>query len=206
MEKGRESYLQDLFLPEDSRDPSERLLYFPDGTIRGTLHDAETGAPFNEMEPRWWITLNHEVQKRVVARIDGGQRGSVFEIPGLNGGVYTLEVTALGYFDFRSDAFTLQGGENLDLGPLRLSPCGVLDLEVLDGDQQPVSSFRVLCEGLEVPVHTRRYLAPGKFRYYQLPLKPVWLTVEAPGRISQDLLIDLEAGITRTEQVVLPSR
>ena len=114
-----------------------------------------------------------------------------------------LQINALGYFDYRSSLFRIDQGQALDLGHLPLVPCGVLDLKATDQDEAPVTVFNIIVDGQEIPQHTRRYLAPGKYRYYKMPLDPVWIRVESSGKVPQDLLIDLESGKPVEYHVVL---
>jgi hypothetical protein len=185
------------------REPVFLKLTFPDGSVRGRLFDEKTGTPFEGFAPRWWITLMDSHSREPVSRIDGGRTGSDFELVGIGAGEFKLEITALGYFDYRSSPFQLDEGGSLDLGEVYLSPCGVLDLAVKDVEGNPLKSPRVFCDGKFMTERTRRYLAPGRYRYYKVPLGPSVLKVQAQGFDAREVIIELEPGRIESIEVTL---
>jgi len=118
-------------------------------------------------------------------------------------GEYRLLVHARGYADHASAPFTLAEGEELDLGPLRLKPTGVLDLLVEDRDGSPIRSFDVLCGGEVVPAHTREPLEGGRVRIHLLPLGRVTLRLRARGFRDGELSLELAPGTPAEARAVL---
>jgi hypothetical protein len=185
------------------REPVHLKLVFPGGSVRGRLFDEKTGKPFEGYAPRWWITLEDSRSREPVSRIDGGRTGSDFELVGIGAGEYRIEITALGFFDYRSSPFQLEEGASLDLGELALSPCGVLDIAVKDGEGKPLLAPRVFCDGKFMSERTRRYLGPGRYRYYKVPLGSSVLKVQARGFDAREVIIELLPGRIESIEVTL---
>ncbi|MFH1999865.1 MAG: carboxypeptidase regulatory-like domain-containing protein [Planctomycetota bacterium] len=203
MPGGSEVVLQDLVIPHSASDPYLIEFFYPGGIVRGELYDGATGMPFSDDDPRWWIYLHDVKTRSSVSELQGGHRGSAFRLEGVPRGTFQLTVSALGYLDYCSEAITFPGGE-LNMGKIALFPSGILDLEVLTSDDRPVSASHLSINGRELPMQSRQYLSPGKYRYFQVPLGPVEIQVQAEGYGSKSLFIDLTPGKPQYLLITLP--
>lgn len=201
---GAEAVLPDLVVPHHVTDTFYVELIYPGGVVTGELFDGETGQPFSDDAegPRWWIYLHDVKTRESVSELQGGHKGARFRLEGVPAGTLQLTVSALGYIDSRSEAFDFDGGE-LDVGRVVLHPCGIVDLEVFTEDDRPVSDFEVLCGDIKLSNRNRQYLSPGKYRYYQVPLGPTEMQIEAEGFSPQTHYIDLTPGTPEYVRIIL---
>ena len=200
---GGEPDFPDLVIPPLPPDPFSLDLVLPGGRVGGTLFDDVTGEPFADDGPMWWVFLKDVGSGGTVAELQGWHKGRRFELVGVPPGEYRLLVMARGYADHESAPFTLGEGQQLDLGPLRLKPAGVLDLLVEDTDGNPIGSFDVLCAGSVVPGHTRELLESGRVRVHRLPLGRVTVLLRARGFRDGELSLELVAGAPAEARAVL---
>lgn len=193
--------LPQLWIPSDIESPLSYDLVLQEGEVRGILFDEETGLAFRIGQPRQWKVSLQDVARDVyLCNYQGGDGGNRFDLKGLASGDYQLLVEAEGYEDFQTGAFHLEEGEVLDLGDIQLKPCGLLDLEVVDGAFEAVREYTVVCDG-----RNRYYdrIPDGKRRYDKLPLGLVTLTIKAKGYFDKSVEVHLEPARPMEAQVVL---
>lgn len=193
--------LPQLWIPPDVEGSFTYDLELQEGEVRGILFDKETGLAFSSGQPREWKVSLQDVARDVyLCNFQGGDGGNRFELKGLASGEYQLLVEAEGYEDFQTGAFHLEEGQALDLGDIQLKPCGLLDLEVVNGAFEPVGEYTVVCDG-----RNRYYdrMPDGKRRYDKLPLGLVTLTIKAKGYFEKSVEVRLEPARPMDAQVVL---
>jgi hypothetical protein len=149
------------------------------------------------------VFLSERRTGRVVGQIQGGQTGPSFVMRGVPEGEYQLTITARGFQQYAADPFHCTGRSNVNLGRIGLEPCGVLDLEVVGMDGQPIPSFQVLWGGETLPSYRREDLGDGRYRYYDLPLGEVTVEVVADGYAGAIDTLTLEAGQPAEARLVL---
>jgi RNA polymerase sigma-70 factor (ECF subfamily) len=179
-----------LWIPVDADDPFHHDLVLYSGAITGSLVDQHSGLPFTSDQPRYWTARLIDIsQNRSVSTYEGGNAGNTFRLGGVPAGDFQLMITAEGYEDHQSGAFSLEEGQTLDLGDIQLVPCGILDLEVVDEAFLPVEDFTVTCDG---KTRYRSRSLKDKNRYDKLPLGSVSITVRAEGYLEQNINVQLE--------------
>jgi hypothetical protein len=193
-----------LWIPPDAEDPFLYHLIMPRGEVHGALLDRMSGFSITHTESRPWDVKLIEVDKLCeVGRLEGGKVGNHFYLRGISEGRYQLRINAEGYFDYRTSPFTLQNNQVVDLGKILLEPSGLLDLEVVDTELQPVESYWLFCDG-RPRRHDRKI--EGKRRYDELPLGQVLIKVFAKGYLEQSITIKLEPAQPVEARVVLHPR
>ena len=121
-------------------------------------------------------------------------------------GSFTVLLRARGYEDKRTDPFTVDEGASVSLGDLLLNPCGILIVELANQADEPVTGFEVKCNGAVVYPWDRKEIAPGKYRFFQLPAGPVTLTIDAKGYVAVERSFSLEAGVPQETRIVLTAQ
>ncbi len=193
----------DLIIPAGASSPFPLHLVLPSGSVFGTLADKRTGLAFDKQGPKWWIRVISTEERRTVGQIQGGQTGSRFDVPGIPPGKYQLSVIARGYDKYQSAIFQHGGTGQVDLGKLQLTPCGVLELEVVDAASQAIASFAPHCNQAFIPTYRREKLGKGRCRLFDLPLDKVIITLEADGYKTQSKSIILKPGSPQKLQFIL---
>ncbi|MBI4879079.1 MAG: sigma-70 family RNA polymerase sigma factor [Planctomycetes bacterium] len=201
--QGGEFVFPDLTIDPDGPDLVTLDLVLPSGEVSGALRDRHSGRFFDDGGPVWWVFLRSTRTGEQVAALQGGHRGRRFILVGVPEGEYWLEVTAVGYQDYRSAAFTVGPEQHLDLKDIELDPAGVLDLEVVDQDGRRVTAFHVVWDGKELPHHQYVERSLGVLRCSGLPLGEVTICVRAEGFLDQDVTTRLEPGQPGRVKVVL---
>lgn len=102
-------------------------------------------------------------------------------IAGLEPGDYYLKSFSTGYEDYQSDPFTLKEGQTINLGTIVLEPKGMLTLEVVDENGNPIQHALASFPGISSLSSKSFELAPGQFRYFGLPKGQASVTVKAFG-------------------------
>ncbi|MFH2001803.1 MAG: sigma-70 family RNA polymerase sigma factor [Planctomycetota bacterium] len=203
---GCDANFPDLIIPVAPADPYPCDLVMPGGVITGELLDKRTGLPFDDEGPMWWVFVNDVETGRAVSELQGGHRGSSFRLIGVPEGEYTVNVKARGYNDAATKRFFFTDGQTRDVGRIELDPCGVLDIEVRDDLTHPLDGFKIFCFNEELKTYFREELAPGKYRYFDLPLGEVVIEVKAEGYKDWKQKVVLEAGRPGEAQAVLVAK
>ncbi|MFH2003067.1 MAG: carboxypeptidase-like regulatory domain-containing protein, partial [Planctomycetota bacterium] len=94
-------------------------------------------------------------------------------------------------------------GPLLEVGELRLDPCGVLTLKVINALDEPIETFTLACGGEKVYDFYRERISPGEYCYFQLPLGRLDLTIEADGFKTEERTLTLKPGQPLELKVVL---
>ena len=188
---GKASYPQ-LWIPHDAVTPCIYDIVLPDSSVNGDVYDSLTGLPFTDDSPSLWNVSLHDVNEdRYVSSYSGGQRGNMFQLACASGGDFQLLIKAEGYECYQSGAFSMRDRPNLFLGDVRLIPCGLIDLEVVDTASNPIGSYTITCDGLRI--HPQRAVN-GRQRYDKLPLGSVSFIVRADGFIERQITVTLLPG------------
>lgn len=194
-----------LDVPAQPEDPFRLDLVLPEGSVRGTFHDARTGLPFDENGPEWHV---HVQETHIIVNVDGtqfacrdnGKGGSRFNLKGVRAGDFIFVLDVAGYFEYRSSRFRFSDGQNLDMGAIPLKPCGVLDLDVVDESGKPVKHYRVYCNGEENTYWMNYWF---NRRWDKLPLGDVEVRVCARGYKDETITVHLEPGKPEEAKVVM---
>lgn len=194
-----------LDVPARPEDPFRLDLVLPEGSVKGTFHDARTGLAFDKDGPNWHV---HVQEPHIIVSVDGtqfacrdnGKGGSRFDLKGLRAGEFILVLDVAGYFEYRSDRFRFSEGQNLDMGAIPLNPCGVLDLDVVDESGKPVTHYRVYCNGEENTYWMNHWF---NRRWDKLPLGDVEVRVSARGYQDEAITVHLEPGKPAEAKVVM---
>ena len=200
---GGEPVFPDIYIPPFPVDPFPLDLILPWGAVNGKLYDNQTGLPFTENGPTWWVFLEDAETGMTVSELQGGNRGREFKLDGLPEGKFDLVVSARGYSRHHSGKFSLSEGQNMDMGMIGLEPCGVLMLDVKDELGQRVEHFKVYYEENLVSYYFGESANQSFWRYYDLPLGTATVEVIADGYKNETIFINLEYGQTKEMNVVL---
>jgi len=113
-----------------------------------------------------------------------------------------------GYKRYLSDEFDIDEGAIVDLGHLRLTPSGYLDLEVFDDAGGPVHRPFVYCDGKQLGniVEDNRELSRNRRLFFGLPTGKVLIRVEPNGCIPVEKKVILPPGQRTYLRVVVKRR
>jgi len=187
--RGCEIHSPQLWIPSGCENPLRHTMMLPGGSLNGSVVNRQSRMPFSKEHPRRWEVSVLDVKKReYVCCFEGGGSGNLFELSGLNAGDYQLLIEAEGYQDYQSGAFSLNDEQDLCLGEIEMEPCGVLDIEVLNENFQPVESVSVTCDGRHLR-SSRSF--QGKRRFDKLPIGQVTLTVGSRGYLRKSITVRL---------------
>jgi hypothetical protein len=195
-----------LYIPPDSPGVAALDLILSAGRLTGFLRDRKTGLLLEKGGAKWWAFLKDRNTGATVCEIQGGETGPQFEFLGVPAGSFTVLLRARGYEDKRTDPFTVDEGASVSLGDLLLNPCGILIVELANQADEPVTGFEVKCNGAVVYPWDRKEIAPGKYRFFQLPAGPVTLTIDAKGYVAVERSFSLEAGVPQETRIVLTAQ
>lgn len=186
---------------EIPRSPAEIVtidVVVPSGTIRGTFCDRTSGLPLHDEEIIMrWVMINEPGQAFRVSGISGTGPGSSnrFELTGIRAGRYQFCAAVFGYEFFRSDLFSFEPGESLDMGRVLLEPVGTMEIEVTDRAGNPLR-FHASWEGQKGYIsmfgHDRLPLSPGKTLFSDLPFGPLDVKVSAFGYEPKTITLEIE--------------
>ncbi len=199
--QGGEFVFPDLTIDPNGPDLVTLDLVLPSGEVTGTLRDRHSGREFDGDGPVWWVVLRDSRTGELVTELQGGHRGRRFLLVGVPEGEYAVDVTAVGYQDYRSATFAVGPEPHLELGDIELMPSGVLDLEVVDQHGRHVKVFDIDCEGAARIRGEDRSL--GVCRFSGLPLGEITIRVKAEGFVDQSVTTRLEPGQPGKVKVVL---
>ncbi len=188
-----------LWIPPDSENPFRLDLVLPAGRVSGVVSAEPGGYHLIEDRPRSWTARLLDVKKEEYVSTLAGV-GGLFELEGVPAGDYQLLIEAEGYERYRSGAFSVKEGEDLDLGEILLDPCGLVDLEVVDGAMQPVEEYSTACDGRKI--EPSRSFGETK-RFDKLPVGEVFLTVTAEGYQEQTVKIRTRPAQPVEKRIVL---
>lgn len=199
--EGKETVFPNLYIPIDAAGTVSLDLVLPIGTVSGVFRDSHADRLLDETGPEWKVFL---YGRNAASGRASGKGGPDFKMEGVPPGRYILIADVTGYQRYYSDPFELKAGQNLDLGEVKLVPCGTLDLEILDRNQMPVEEFELFCNDEEVGSQRRgKKLGPGRFRFDKLPLGSVEIKVKVPGYTIQTKKLELEPAKPRFARVIL---
>ena len=192
----------DAILPPLEIDPNgsgEVRLVLPGGVVSGALIDGGTGRAFGESGSGWSVTIfkiNSPSKWTAIATRTGAEGESRFEIAGLSGGEYAIDVRADGFFDYMSETFSLKEGGKADLGRIRLEPAGFLTVVVVDSLGRPIESANVKLPDLDFTGFDGEgvWTPPNRFQYSSLPVGKHKIYVIATGYKPRMLEVELFAG------------
>lgn len=213
--KGKRSVISDVYLPLDSVSPYPLDLVLPDGRVTGTLCSRLTGEP---LESDRFIRAVSLVDSSMSAAFDSGSdlfplseqcavKGSRFSIIGVPAGRFYLIIDAQGFTRSVLEMELLEDGEFRDVGEIMLDPCGLLDLEIVLPDGEPVEHFHLIHNDVEIcsNVESDRFTRIAENRYLcdKLPLGATVIAIEIEGYGREEKTIDLVPGRTTVARIVL---
>jgi hypothetical protein len=196
-----ELLLQDLSVPEETKGPYVCKWVIPEGRIRAILIDASSGRTVAETTP-WRIRLKDMESNRIFMSYKKDKTGPWLDIPHLPTGRFQLEVQALPYVNFNTRAFSLEEGQDLDLGELSLEPAGILAVHVEGVNGRALHGISYHFQTPSDWERPRRYKPEGKSvtsfdppRCFSVPLPgPVRLTVGSRGCFKKKITVQVPAG------------
>ena len=195
-------HFPEIWIPAETVDFFRLDLVLPSGRVSGFLSDASSGLPIvGDRHGSWKVYLLEVDREEYVGVFSGGTSGSGFDIDGVPAGEYQVLIRAERFENFRSRTIRLDETQAHDLGEIRLAPCGVVDLEVVDPLFQPVEEFTVVCNGREIA--PTRLVGSGKKRFDKLPAGSVELLVSATGFNEQTIEIRTDPGQPVDARVIL---
>lgn len=198
---GGRAYFPELWIPPDADDPLVFDLDLPVSMVSGSLYDELNGIPITKNHPRTWEASLHDVKRDgIVSRYQGTDGSNRFRLACLSEGDFELTVNAEGYYHYKSGAFRVVEGQDLYMGDIQLTPCGLLDLEVLDESLVPIERIEVTCDGTRI--HSENTIQ-GKRRYDKLPTGTVTITVGARGHYEKAITVKLLPGRPVEQRIVL---
>lgn len=203
----RFSTFHGIEIPE-SRPPDFAIdLVLPSGAIRGTLCHKESGRPLaDQVILTRWVMVNDPDQAYRVVGMSLATSGHRFELAGIKAGNYQLGVAVFGFAEFRSETFSLTGGQILDMGKILLEPVGTAEIEVFDRAGNPVK-FSAHWEGKKG--YTSTYgldtlpVSKGRTAFGNLPFGSLPIEVTAHGFTPKTVTLDIEPHRRATATVVL---
>ncbi len=203
---GAHCNLPSFVIPPQAVSPYTLHLVVPAGSVSGVLVNRVTGQPLGEEGPRWWIWVIDQDTHDCVAEIQGGHTGSRFEVPGVPAGNLRVNVRADGFAVYESESVQFAGAGNVDLGSIRLDPCGVLDFQVVDELGQPILTFQLLVDGEALPGGRVRMIGENSYRCSDLPAGTMTFEVTAEGFRLERKTLTLQAGEPAAAKFVLERR
>lgn len=206
MPQGVEVAFPDLVIPQNPPNPFPLRLVLPGGTISGTLCSKESGFPLNESSVKWLIIVESSGIDASESREQKGVfygQGPGFAIAGVPGGELRLSIRVDGYRNFWTEPFLISEGQNLDLGELFLEPTGILIVEIVDKNGNPIESGTVTFPGLDLPLFSVTSIDPGKCRCTNLPFGKVNATKSAKDFKEKEISVKLIPGKQEEVKVVL---
>jgi len=191
---GMATIFPNIYLPVDTLNHRPLNLVLPSGTVTGVFCDSRTGLLLDHAGPKWNVFLYG--RGGAGSARASGQGGDRFEMTGICSGTYVLVADVVGYLRYVSRAFQVNEGQDVDFGEVKLTPCGVLDLELLDGSGNPIEEFELFCNDEEIgSQHRSEKLGPGRFRFDKLPVGPAEIKVKAEGFEIRTLKVTLEPSL-----------
>jgi len=199
-------YFPDLHISGDQRGVLTHDLVIPSGAVKGTICSSLTRMPIDEGGSKWTAWLSRPDHYFVSSSAQNGKATSRFELTGVASGRYLLAIEADGYKPYASEAFELASEERLDVGNIFLDPVGILDLQVVDGRGDPLSSFMIFPADGGEQISRNSPIRDGVCRYEGLPVGPLSLRVESKNYRSREFTVDLLPAKPVTVRVVLEKR
>lgn len=195
--------LPDLHLPARCSNPFPIDLAVPQGGINGHFQVPDRGDTSDERDLSWTVSLFDAESNGRVGRIDKeGQ--PMFDLKGIAPGRYRLQANVIGYMLYRSGPFSLEKGQQFDLGIIELDPCGVLLLDVVDEQGNMVKEPKLHFNNQRYDeVSCMRKLPDGRRLCNSLPLGSLNLLVSSSGFKSKGVNIFLEPRRVNEVRVVL---
>lgn len=192
LDDGGRPFLPYVIIPVDPPDPFRIDLVVPRGSVSGTLFDEGTHLPIEADFTEWFFLVRDCDTGRVAAELNN-HIGTDFRVSAVPAGKLLLEARASGFDDYRSKAFTLAAGQDLNLGSIdmvRTSRFGSLLLSIVDLDGEPfgkpvqVSLFKSLGRGdhfeAALPGHTgmsQKLVGRNIVRFDHLPARELRVVV-----------------------------
>lgn len=205
LEESKRSFpFPDLVIPGDPESPLIHDLVIPSGTVSGILCSSLTRSPIDEQGAKWCARLLDSGRNFKLDNSQNGRTNNRFRLIGVCRGTYILNVLADGYRPFLSDPFDFASGQNLDMGQVHLEPTGILDLEIVDGEGEPVPSPTVYDANTNERLKRQsRKNRTGIWRCKDLPLGPFRFRVTAGDFKPHESFVDLLPAKPVTVRVVL---
>ncbi|MBU0753976.1 MAG: carboxypeptidase-like regulatory domain-containing protein, partial [Planctomycetes bacterium] len=192
-----------IAIPENASDPFPLDLVFEGSAFIGTLCNKATGLPIKACNVPYTVLVfdeNMSVEKGRYVGFHGGR----FKMEGFADGTFRILCHTPGFLPFRSEPFSLERNQSLDLGKLLLEPTGIIELEALSPSGEvlrPSLSIDGKPFGGTNADHMR--LPNGKHLYWQLPTGQITLTIDAYQYVTKEVPVFLEPGEAKPVQVVL---
>jgi len=203
LESGATVTFPKLWIPHDIGGNFSFVETIYKSEVKGTLVDSRTGLPFSDIHPRSWKVLLQNVNSSLfVSRLWSSKtklRKDRFILSGVPDGEYQVVVQAEGYENCLTGAFNLINGKTVDLGVLRVKPCGLLDVKVVNESNQEIKSFYLFCDSKYLQASTDYYFE-GFRRFDKIPLKQAEFQVKAKGYV--DKYFTLEPRIPARAEVI----
>jgi hypothetical protein len=184
-----------LKIPNDPVNPFPLDLVLPAGRVKGSFFDSGKENAFGERGPWWHVSLldatrEHKDERDAFVCEQNDSGGSQFGMIGIPAGQYRLKIAIIGYYFYYSEPFVLKEGQERDMGKIRLDPCGVLELEVVDEKNKAVDFYDLYFNG-EKCGHA--WNSPPGLLWEKLPLGEVRLQIRKEGYFKEkELVIKLE--------------
>lgn len=176
--------LGDVEIPAEASDPYPIRLFVPDSTVEGVLCDAERGHPITCRNIRWRAVVypGSGLNWRRLA-LFAGDDPTQFLLRGLAQGSYRIWLECEGFEEHIIDPLDVPQGTPLDLGEIRLVPTGLLDLEAVGPDGEPLEWVRLHCGKERYSKRSGPDLRfeLGKFRFSGLPTGRMTVHINANG-------------------------
>lgn len=191
--------------------PGQELrLIVPEGRVRGAIFDGSDGIPICDKVKEWTVTVNMSRQDgRLITSFLGRGDSSEFTMQGIPAGDYFLSVDCHDYFHYKSELFSLEEGEALDLGKIMLTPSGIFDLMIYYPDGSPARFFQVYYNEkiLGQGGGSKKYKIRGPDspvrRYSGLPSGPGELIIVREGYHTLSVPLYLNAGVPEWVELTL---
>jgi len=206
MKNGAHVDFPDLNIPANPPDPYLLNLVLPSGTVHGSLYDGLTGLPLSKDGPLWWIFCKDVNSSKTVSQIQGGQTGPSFTLICVPECEFQIIVNVRGFKDFKSEKFSITEGGVVDVGKLVITRCGELILEIVDETNSPVKEFKSVCNGKKLHNWLRTEVGPGKYRFFEMPLGKIDVTIKAEGFIEEEMSFFLSPGKPQEGRFVLKKK